>query len=861
MVLDPMSAVSLAGNIIQFIDFSCKIVSKGRRIYLSRDGALPKNLELEIITNDLSRLAKSLRNDKASIDTLTDDEKMVRTMSDDCTKIAEELLRRLEKLKVKSDVTQRGWKSARQALKSVWSGRELEEMSERLSALRNQIQFGILVSMKEGLERLEFQTSQQIREITGRLERVECPLTFPFQQWKEIDEQNRAAKSLLKSLEKANQMADSLKKVESPFTAQIHSHTVTITDLHLETRAIVEKEGSKTRMEIRNLLEASKFVSKDHEARCDVISSNPIETESSWNEHSKVEEMILQSLRFPTMEDRYEEIKEAHAKTFEWIFEKSNDTNRQWDDFSDWLQHGEGIYWISGKAGSGKSTLMRYIHDNPRLRTLLKQWTGENQDLISANFFFWIGGVSDQSSQVGLWRSLLFKLLCSKRHLIEATLPDLWSSLTASLLPIQYSQTYSWTLAKVTQGFKRFFSIISQDNAHVFLLIDGLDEYKGEPADTIELFRSIISPTVKICVSSRPWQDFDVAFKDAPQLRLQDLTFGDISRFVNDKLSSNEQMQQLYAIDHVGAPKLVQEIVERADGVFLWVWLVVRSFLSGLTNTDSISNLRERLKDMPPEIKDLYTHMLSKVKKMYYKEGRTLFSTVALAFYSEQKYEGDGICALRLSFAVGEDENLKAQRQLLTEEEVKRTVKQIDSRLKVCCGGLLEISSNHQSQVIQMGDLGNRAVKYIHRTARDYLSPGDSQKTPKWIQPVLTDGIYVRTMRANVLFLQSCIPRSKSKRSDGNMRGFLRPFTKRMMWVANQAERETLCHNAEILDAFKDSASLLFDSSVNWSNMVMSDEVTISSSHWLNQFLSMAIRWINWMWEDSCENLLGDRCT
>jgi len=148
MVLDPISALSLAANVVQFVDFSSKVVSKGCRIYISADGALPNNLELEVVTNDLSRLAKGLKDSELNTVTVSEEEKSLQTMSDECSKIAEELLRRLENLKVKGNSKQRGWKSLRQALKSEWSKEELDGLSERLSIFRDQLQFHILVSMK-----------------------------------------------------------------------------------------------------------------------------------------------------------------------------------------------------------------------------------------------------------------------------------------------------------------------------------------------------------------------------------------------------------------------------------------------------------------------------------------------------------------------------------------------------------------------------------------------------------------------------------------------------------------------------------------------------------------------------------------
>jgi len=286
-----------------------------------------------------------------------------------------------------------------------------------------------------------------------------------------FDSLDREAKSLFRALVKN----------EAIFSSQISSQTITITDLHLETRALLRKEVERTRTEILHALRAP--------------NSRPIHTApssdaftNSWDEHLKIQDLILQSLRFPTMNDRYEAIKEAHAKTFEWIFKGAEDAERPWSNFSEWLEHGDGIYWICGKAGSGKSTLMRYIKDNSRLRDLLQSWTSQDEDLVIGSFFFWLSGVPDQLSQLGLLRSLLFELLTSKPHLIEATLPDLWSNLRSSILPVQYSQTYSWTLARVTFSFRRLFSLLSQDTGNVFLLIDGLDEYKGDPSETVELF-------------------------------------------------------------------------------------------------------------------------------------------------------------------------------------------------------------------------------------------------------------------------------------------------------------------------------------------------------------------------------------
>jgi len=85
---------------------------------------------------------------------------------------------------------------------------------------------------------------------------------------------------------------------------------------------------------------------------------------------------ILHSLRLEMMDDRYQKISDAEKKTFEWIFE---DSEKQTSSnpklriaFKEWLASGDGIFHISGKPGSGKSTLMKYLCRHPETETQLQ---------------------------------------------------------------------------------------------------------------------------------------------------------------------------------------------------------------------------------------------------------------------------------------------------------------------------------------------------------------------------------------------------------------------------------------------------------------------------------------------------------
>jgi type II secretory ATPase GspE/PulE/Tfp pilus assembly ATPase PilB-like protein len=61
------------------------------------------------------------------------------------------------------------------------------------------------------------------------------------------------------------------------------------------------------------------------------------------------------------MRVRDSKIIEGHAKTFEWVLEKPSFGALGHPKFRECLKCRGGLYWIAGKAGSGKSTLMKYL--------------------------------------------------------------------------------------------------------------------------------------------------------------------------------------------------------------------------------------------------------------------------------------------------------------------------------------------------------------------------------------------------------------------------------------------------------------------------------------------------------------------
>jgi hypothetical protein len=122
---------------------------------------------------------------------------------------------------------------------------------------------------------------------------------------------------------------------------------------------------------------------------------------------------ILNSLRFSEMPARHIEIPPAYAQTNRWILEEGNSL------FRAWLMGGSGVFWINGKAGSGKSTLMKFLVDSKLTQVLLEDWGGFSQDtpneeknrrLMVASHFFWKSGYPMQKSMMGLMQCLLYRI-------------------------------------------------------------------------------------------------------------------------------------------------------------------------------------------------------------------------------------------------------------------------------------------------------------------------------------------------------------------------------------------------------------------------------------------------------------------
>ena len=146
--MDPISALGLAGNIIQFIDFGCKLFSKTKAIY--KDGSLTESIDMQVVTDDLRQYSEKLRQGLQSSGTqqlgFSEDEKALLSMCDGCLQVAGEIDKALQALKLQSKPGK--CKSFRHAIKSVWSDKRLAELKRRLDMYSEQMDRRTLASLR-----------------------------------------------------------------------------------------------------------------------------------------------------------------------------------------------------------------------------------------------------------------------------------------------------------------------------------------------------------------------------------------------------------------------------------------------------------------------------------------------------------------------------------------------------------------------------------------------------------------------------------------------------------------------------------------------------------------------------------------
>ncbi|ORY09085.1 hypothetical protein BCR34DRAFT_603106 [Clohesyomyces aquaticus] len=547
--MDPLTAVGLAANVLQFVQFAGSLIATGNEIFHSAQGATADNLILDNIYGKLETLSEKLGNKGRMTTPTTEQERTIAALATQCKEDCSELLGVVRKLRVDGTKNRR-WRSVKASLRTVWDGRRMDAMESRLERAQRILSLHIIGATRETISTM----SETVNALKDQGDRLNINQSSNFD---EIRQQLDHVRQEISIVQRASE----------------HER-----DQHLPL--------SISPQDIDGLVERLRQV---------VIAERNIAKEQD----------VLANIDYEQRSARHEDIPES-VENFEWIFN---------GEFAHWLEKENGMFWINGKAGSGKSTLMKFVAGNDKTYELLSKWAPGG--FAVGSHYFWSPGSGMQKSLQGLIQSLLHDIFQKCPELMSLAFPQRWIQGIGGSAVVDQE---SWSEKGLCQALD---NLAGQECLPIKLcfFIDGADELIADHIMLCEyLVRLTRSPNIKVCISSRPWVVFCDVFSEmqVQSLILHNISRGYISKHVRKRLESHPGWQILSAKEE-DKEDFINSIIERAQGTFLWIFFVMR-FLSTTLATDTLRNLRRRLDYLPSDLHDLFKVMIRSVDSIYYED-------------------------------------------------------------------------------------------------------------------------------------------------------------------------------------------------------------------------------------------------
>ncbi|KAJ0119786.1 small s protein [Diaporthe amygdali] len=707
--MDPISALSLAVNILSVVDFSTKIISATSEI--RSYGETVTNSDRRLVSEDLLSCCAKLRaarTEKTALPVSPADDafyQRLEGLADEALIIAADIQRTLAKQR--PGASQSVWKSLRHAILATWGEGKLRDKSERLVFIRNELQFHVIISIKAKVDLQALRESTRVQALDEDTQRLIHAVSTDCEATRQ--ELADRTETLNEKLDEARWYSD--KQHQESTSLALHHH----------------REQMNA---IRN------------------ISNHP----KHANEHvgvSTVIQEVLNALWFSRMADRFDDIEPAHHQTFEWIYSGEIDNKLSRRTFMGWMAGESGVYWVSGRAGSGKSTLMKFLAGDGRTKKALTTWAGD-RELITANYWFWSQAQDSlQKSLHGFLRALMYDIIQQNGDYARLLFPD------------RFIIDRDWadfpTYHELKRAFKR---LVEADKppACVALMIDGLDEYEAPEEEHFELARTLKDAArakhLKIIVSSRPEMAFETTFVDCEKLRLHELTRSDRMVYVTDHLYGHRRFDFLVKQAENGereSNKLITYAVDESEGIFLWLRLVVAALMEDLNTCATLAELQAILDKFPRGLEELYRHMLRRIPEERRTKGIQLVQLVRCAVAISKRRASNSIglappiSALMLSVAHSDYRDIiKRSQNPLKQTEHNDIIQRIDHLLRSHCAGLLELKYrmpgievvNENKDWKISSSIEDPEIAFLHKSVVEFLDRTDTQSE---LLPVATD--------------------------------------------------------------------------------------------------------------------------
>lgn len=438
----------------------------------------------------------------------------------------------------------------------------------------------------------------------------------------------------------------------------------------------------------------------------------------------------MNSLSISETKLRILSVNNAYKATFHWLFDPDV------VPFSHWLRHGteecEPFFWIQGKPGSGKSTLMKFAMKDPRTLALLAENDDSDPPWTLVAFFFHDRGSSIQKSLLGLLREVVDSTVRQLPQLVPhafAPYKDLVKS-QRNKLPIWPFEALQNVMGSITRQ--------RETRVKLLLFLDALDEHEGDNDLLLQLLKEWTQNadgyyvTFKICLASRSWPIFTQQFKAGPNLAIDHFTRDDIRMYTDSKLSST-YVGTSSPLVRDNLSELIEQITTKARGVFIWVRLVADRLAINIRDGSPFQVLSRIIAETPEELQELYDDILRRINILYANETHVMFQII---LYSLERLPLETLVEATVMslnrYLDGYDWiDIKPMSKTSVFSEASR-----GSWLMSRSGGLLETYTAEAGiDHLDEPDTPTQYVQFLHQTSKEYIQSPRAQAVIKRMAP------------------------------------------------------------------------------------------------------------------------------
>lgn len=260
---------------------------------------------------------------------------------------------------------------------------------------------------------------------------------------------------------------------------------------------------------------------------------------------------------------------------------------------------------------------MKYLLLSSQTRAVLNKTACMEPTSLGA-FFFYDQGIESERHFDGFLASLLCQMLQKAKALAAIVKPQYER---AAQLRGPDTSIAIWSEALLREALMAIAEQDSVDLAFCFV-IDALDECK-ELSPRLHFLMGLGNPylwkrvKLKFCIASRPTIELVRRFRQFQTFELSKFTTKDIQQYVTQELwgslsPRNSDADSTQSSEHT-CEVLQDEILRMAEGIFLWVKLVVNELKFRIENNFSEDQLQKTLLGLPHDINALYTAIFAKI--------------------------------------------------------------------------------------------------------------------------------------------------------------------------------------------------------------------------------------------------------